>query len=359
MSQNHEALMLRAVELSKTGYPAPNPPVGCVIFKNGQIVAEGYPTFFGGPHAEAVALAAAGDTAKDATVYVTLEPCSHHGKTPPCADALIKAGVKEVFVAVRDPNPQAAGGVEKMREAGIKVECGLCQVEAARENYPFLFAMKAKRPYVNLKMASTLDGFAARLDGTSKWITSEKARSSGHLRRAKMGSVLVGAGTVLQDDPELTARVEGVVRQPLKVILDPMGKLSGHEKCLQENFLWYVGEPHADKATQTRMPLTDGVFDLALILDDLYKRGVVGVLVEGGPTVARSFLKSGLAERIDAFWGPVVFGSGQSWFGGEELDLRSLGWELESAGTLDQDFFAIYSQEKRVLGTIFEGALSQ
>ena len=359
MSQNHEALMLRAIELSKIGFPAPNPPVGCVLFKDGRIVAEGHPTFCGGPHGEAVALANAGAEAAGSTAYVTLEPCSHYGKTPPCADALIQAGIKEVFVAVRDPNPKAAGGIEKLQEAGVKVNCGLMQVEAAKENQAFLFAMKTRRPFVNLKLASTLDGYAARLDGTSKWITGEKARLAGHKRRATMGCVLTGAGTVLKDNPELTARIDGVVNQPLKVILDPSAKLSGGERCLQDNFIWFVGEGKKSNDSQTELPLASGLFDLNEVLRHLFERGVVGVLVESGPTVFRSFLSAGLAERIDAFWGPISFGSGLPWMGPDEMNLSEHGWLLESAGALDQDFFAVYSQEKRVLGTIFEGSLSQ
>ena len=351
--------MLRAIELSKIGFPAPNPPVGCVLFKDGRIVAEGHPTFHGGPHGEAVALANAGSEAAGSTAYVTLEPCNHHGKTPPCSDALIQAGVKEVFIAVRDPNPKAAGGIEKLQSAGIKVTCGLMQVEAARENQAFLFAMKARRPYVNLKLASTLDGYAARLDGTSKWITGEEARRAGHVRRATMGCVLTGAGTVQKDDPELTARVEGVVNQPLKVILDPSARLTGKERCLQDNFIWFVGEGKKTSDSQTEMQTVNGVFDLNAVLKDLLARGVVGVLVESGPTVFRSFLAAGLAERIDAFWGPISFGSGLPWMGQDELSLTEQGWQLESAGALNQDLFAVYSQEKRVFGTIFEGSLSQ
>lgn len=321
--------MLRAVALSRRGFPAPNPHVGCVIVKNGSVVGEGWHRAAGEGHAEVVALANAGRNAKGADVYVTLEPCNHFGRTGPCSEALVRAEVKRVFIAVPEPNAVAAGGADRLRSAGIEVSIGLCESEARAANEVFIFSCERGRPYVCAKAAVTLDGFMAREGGTSKWITGPAARRAGHRLRAEMGAVLVGQGTVIADDPQLTARIPGVVNQPLRVVLDPHGRLSGTEQVFGPHgeALWVVSPEHRSSDRQT-VCAYDGGFDLDGLLQMLAARGVRGVLVEGGPATIRSFVTSGLVDRLELFISGTLFRTGKSlwseWSDGLTLNLSKV-----------------------------------
>ncbi|CAM8643166.1 bifunctional diaminohydroxyphosphoribosylaminopyrimidine deaminase/5-amino-6-(5-phosphoribosylamino)uracil reductase [Acidimicrobiia bacterium] len=272
---------------------APRPWVGAVVVPAGQPDHAG---FVGatdgttGPHAEIVALAAAGDDARGGTLYVTLEPCSHHGVTPPCADAVIAAGIARVVVAVTDPDAKVAGsGIERLRAAGIDVEVGAGSVEAEIQLAPYLHHRRTGRPMVVLKLAATLDGRTAAPDGTSQWITGEDARLDAHRLRAESGAILVGAGTVRDDDPSLTVRLPGSERHvgdidPVRVVLGSAPVGAAVHPCLE-----FTG-------------------DLGPILDDLGSRGILQVLVEGGAGVAHAFHGAGLVDRYVLYLAPALFG---------------------------------------------------
>jgi len=305
--------MARAIELSKGGYPAPNPHVGCVIVREGQIVAEGFHDHAGGPHAEVVALEQAGMLARGATAYVTLEPCNHHGRTPPCSEALIAAGVSRVVIANPDPYPRAMGGSEKLAANGIKVEVGCLGDEARAANEQFFFALEHKRPLVVLKVAMSLDGRIALPGGESQWITGELARLEGHRLRAELGAVLVGRTTVIKDDPLLTARIPGVVNQPARIVLDPKGQLGGHEKMFgPEAPSWRVVGDGVENG-DLQVPYADVELDLQFLLEELYRRQITGVLVEGGSKTVGHFIKRNLFDRLVLFVGPKLLGQGTSW----------------------------------------------
>lgn len=304
----NDTWMREAIELSKRGFPAPNPHVGCVVVRDGAIVGRGFHDHWGGPHAEVAALQDAGDLAQGADVFVTLEPCNHSGRTPPCTEALISAGVRTVTVANLDPNPVAAGGQETLRRAGVAVNIGLLSSEAEAANWQFLKSERLGRPVVTVKFGASLDGKIALTSGESKWITGSEARKEGHRLRAECGCVLVGYRTVQADDPQLTARLESVVNQPLRVVLDPHNRLTGAERVF-------------DDAAQT-LHVTDPSLDLALLLQDLFARGVKGILVEGGGRTISRFLARGLVSRIEAFIAPKIIGSGLGW--AEELSVTGL-----------------------------------
>lgn len=306
-----------AIEASRGGFPAPNPHVGCVLVSaTGGLVATGYHDHAGAPHAEAMALQLAGEAARGCTAYVTLEPCNHFGRTPPCAQALIRAGVRRVVIACPDPNPKAAGGATTLREAGISVDwCEEMRSEAELANRQFLFAMKHRRPRVTLKAAASLDGRIALPSGESQWITGEEARSAGHRLRAECGAVLVGRRTVELDNPQLTARIEGVVNQPLRIVLDPQNSLSGKERVF-------------DKEAPSRH--VTGEIDLGGLLEDLFSGGVTGLLIEGGATTASAFVRAGLVDRFELFLAPKLLGTGPTWLG--DIGLTQL--ELAQRGEI-------------------------
>lgn len=298
--------MARAILLSRRGFPAPNPHVGCVIVRDGEIVGEGWHRFAGGPHAEAEALAAAGERARGATAYVTLEPCNHHGRTPPCSQALIRAGVARVVVACRDPNPVASGGLEALRSAGVTVETGLMADEATEANWRFLTAMRLGRPVVVAKAAMSADGRIALPSGESRWITGPAARRAGHRLRAEMGSVLVGRVTAERDDPLLTARIPGVRNQPLRIVLDPAGRLPSGLGVFDGSAptLRVTDGPVAGSLAVGRDPR--GGLNLRALMAELFRRGVTGVLVEGGGRTIASFLRAGLVDRLELFVAPAL-----------------------------------------------------
>lgn len=281
--------MARAIELGfgVRTTTSPNPWVGCVIVAADGAVAEGATQPAGGPHAEASALAAARQAGVDlagATAYVTLEPCGHHGRTPPCADALVAAGVARVVVGILDPDPHVSGrGIERLRAAGVEVATGVAADVIAQQLAPYLTHRTTGRPHVVLKLAASLDGRTAAPDGTSRWITGEVARADAHSLRAESDAVLVGAGTVRADDPELTVRhVPG--RDPLRVVLGRAPERAKVHPCLE----------------------VQG--DLREILDDLGARDVLQVLVEGGASVAGAFHRAGLVDAYVLYLAPVLFG---------------------------------------------------
>lgn len=296
--------MDRAVRLARRGFPAPNPHVGCVLVRDDRIVGEGWCPYAGGPHAEAMALAAAGEAARGADAYVTLEPCDHFGRTPPCSLALLNAGVARVFVAVRDENPRAAGGAARLRAAGIPVEFGLREAAARRVAEQFHFAMAYRRPLVVAKAGLSLDGRIALPSGESKWITSPAARRAAHVLRAELGAVLVGYRTVVADDPHLTARIPGVVNPPLRVVLDPRAGLSGGEKVFDD----------AAETLWIREDLTPEE-----VVGRVWERGATGLLVEGGGRTIARFMAAGLVDRLELFVAPRVLGDGPAWCSGLAL----------------------------------------
>ncbi len=314
--------MRRALQLAARGYTHPNPMVGCVLVRDGAVVGEGWHRLAGGPHAEAAALAAAGDRARGATAYVTLEPCCHFGRTPPCADALIAAGVRRVVAAVRDPNPKVSGGgIERLRAAGVQVDVGLMEEDATELNRAFFRYHATGLPLVTLKAAVTLDGKIGTRTGDSKWITGERSRAQGRVLRARNGAVLCGIGTVLADNPLLTARVRGVPYEPLRVVLDSEARTPTECQLVQTSRRWpvlvYVGSrAPADRVQRLTdagvsvVRVADGSSGVAIadVLRDLGQRGTLSVLVEGGGRVHASFLEARMAQRVTWFIGPKLIG---------------------------------------------------
>ena len=278
--------MRRAMELAAAvrRTASPNPWVGCVLVSEEGLVFEGATAPPGGPHAEAAALARAGEHAQGATLYTTLEPCPHHGRTPPCADAIVAAGVSRVVVALEDPDARVRGrGLARLRRAAIHVDAGVCAREVAWQLGPYRKHRCTGRPWVVLKLAATIDGRTAAPDGTSRWITSEEARADAHRLRAESDAVLVGAGTVRADDPALTVR-EVAGPDPLRVVL---------------------GRAPAGARVHPALELSG---DLGGVLDELGGRGAVQVLVEGGASVAHAFHHQGLVDRYVLYLAPALFG---------------------------------------------------
>lgn len=314
------AWMARALQLAERGLhtTSPNPRVGCVLVKDGKNIGEGWHERAGEPHAEVHALRVAGKAARGATAYVTLEPCSHHGRTPPCADALIAAGVTRVVVAMQDPNPLVAGrGVAKLKAAGIAVECGLMEAAARELNIGFVSRMTRGTPWVRSKIAASLDGRTALANGVSKWITGGAARQDVQQWRARSCAVLTGIGTVLADDPQLNVRDSGTTRQPLRVVLDTELRISVDAKILQGgNVLIYTASADVAKQDTLRgrgadvvvMQAVKNGLSLSAVLGDLAKRGINEVLVEAGKTLNGALLKAGLVDELVLYLAPQLLG---------------------------------------------------
>jgi len=302
---------------------APNPLVGAVVACDGEVVGEGWHARAGEAHAEIRALDAAGDRARGSTLFVTLEPCNHHGRTPPCVEAVIEAGVASVVVGALDPDRRMRGrSVEMLRGAGIGVEV-LDDPASERQNEQFFHRMRTGRPFVHVKLATTLDGRIAAAGGDSKWVTGEAARRRAHELRAEAGAVLVGAGTVRADDPTLTAR--GLPEDPpavTRVVLDPR-LTTGPDSELARTageapLIVFAGEEAPDGRAEAlrdagaevvAAPTVDGRLDLRFVLDELGLRGIRGVLVEGGGETATGFVEEGLAEKLTLFYAPRLIGS--------------------------------------------------
>ncbi len=327
-----EAHMDRAVALARRGLGAvsPNPPVGCVLAHGAEVVAEGWHARFGGAHAEAEALARAGTAARGATAYVTLMPCAHHGKTPPCADALLRAGVSRVVVACRDPNPASAGGAERLRAGGVRVETGCRAREAAFVMRGFLKHARTGLPFLTLKMASTLDGKTATRTGSSAWISSEESRQRVQTLRAEADAVLVGVGTVLRDDPRLTLRPCPPHRaQPLRIVLDSRGRTPPEARLFRETGGEVLILTTHDTPAE-RCAALEKAGARILRIDDADSRspsprlapepalralsdtGIRHILSEGGATVAGSLFDAGLIDELILFLAPKVAGGEDS-----------------------------------------------
>jgi len=315
--------MARALRLARRGlYTAhPNPRVGCVLVRDGRVVGEGWHRKTGEAHAELNALGAAGEAARGSTAYVTLEPCSHHGKTPPCVDALIGAGVRAVVAAMDDPNPKVDGsGLARLREAGLEVRSGLMAAQAAALNEGFVMRVSRGRPFVRLKLAASLDGRTAMSSGESRWISGEASRADVQRLRAAAGAVLTGAGTVTADDPRLTVRdatLDTGGRQPLRAVLDSQLRTSPSARMLAEpgeTVIYCVADDgraalEAAGAGVVRLAAQAGRPDPAAALADLASRGVNDVLVECGPALAGSLLDAGLVDELVIYLAPHIMGS--------------------------------------------------
>lgn len=311
------AHMARALQLAARGLftADPNPRVGCVIVKNGVVVGEGWHQRAGTPHAEVHALRQAGRAARGGTVYVTLEPCSHHGRTPPCAEALIGAGVARVIAAMRDPNPLVAGGgIDMLTLAGIETRVGLMEPEARALNPGFISRMTRHRPWVRLKTASTLDGKTALNNGVSQWITHDAARADTQRLRARAGAILTGIGTVRADDPKMTVRDFDIGRQPLRVIADSALATAPTAAILPALVACHTADSarraalEAAGAEVVELPADDGRVDLAALLALLAQRGVNELHVEAGAGLNGALLEAGLIDEWVAYIAPVAVG---------------------------------------------------
>jgi diaminohydroxyphosphoribosylaminopyrimidine deaminase/5-amino-6-(5-phosphoribosylamino)uracil reductase len=342
----------------------PNPAVGAVIVKDGVIVGRGSTQAGGRPHAEPEALARAGEAARGATLYVTLEPCSHVGKSPPCADAIIAAGIARVVSAVEDPNPEVAGqGHARLRAAGIAVEVGLCAEEAAHDHAGHFLRVRKKRPHVLLKLAVSADDRIAAAGHRPVAITGETAKARVHLLRAQSDAILVGIGTVLADDPLLTCRLPGLEKQsPVRIVLDRALRLPGDSRLIhsaRETPLWVMTSSTSDaravmklggagaqimRVATTEMP---SGLDLQAVSNVLSEKGITRLMVEGGARVASSFLAAGLVDEIWLLRGPQEIGVG----GVAALDTQPLSvitqsprWRVRATETLDRDTLTIYER---------------
>lgn len=326
-SADDEAHMRAALSLARRnlGLVWPNPSVGCVVVRDGQVLGRGVTAPGGRPHGEPQALAQAGEGARGATVYVSLEPCNHHGKTPPCSEALIEAGIARIVVACEDPDPRVSGGgIRRLREAGIQVDVGLCADEAQEVNFGFITRILKGRPGVTLKLATSLDARVATGTGHSQWITGPDSRAGGHLLRANHDAILVGIGTALADDPELTCRLAGLEGcSPVRVVMDSSLRLPPSSKLVQSATgvaaTWVVTLRGADSVRAAELealgvrilrvdPDRTGRLSVPATLTALASQGITRLLVEGGPAVVTSFLKAGLVDRVEWFRAPMLIG---------------------------------------------------
>jgi diaminohydroxyphosphoribosylaminopyrimidine deaminase/5-amino-6-(5-phosphoribosylamino)uracil reductase len=318
-----QAAMHRALDLAWRGWGrvAPNPLVGAAVLRAGEhtVVGEGFHAEFGGPHAEVAALTQAGAEARGATLVVTLEPCAHQGKTPPCTDAIVAAGVRRVVAAIRDPDPRAGGGLERLRERGVETDVGVCAAEAAALNAPFLFAHEqAARPFVALKLATSIDGRIADRDGRSQWVSGPEAREYVHWLRAGFDAIGVGGTTALTDNPQLTARGAVVPRKPaVRVVFDRRAMLNTGVtlvRTAREVPTWVVASPQAPE-TSVSLLESAGVrvsrpASLGLGLAELREAGIHSLLCEGGGALGAKLLAEGLVDRLYWIQTPVWLGEG-------------------------------------------------
>ncbi len=343
-NRSDEAFMLKALELARC-YPAlpyPNPWVGCVIVRDGKIVGRGFHRGPGTNHAEVEALRQVGARAKGATLYVTLEPCCHYGNTPPCTDAILRAGIRKVFYAFRDPNPAVAGrGARILKSHGVKVQAGLCSRQAAETNEAYLKFRATGLPFVTAKVATTLDGKIATRTGESKWITGEQARRRARMLRALNQAVLVGINTVLADDPHLGVRLRGW-KDPWRVVLDSALRIPINSKVVQSGRCIVACASGASVRRKWRLQ-RQGVklwqfqgqrVPLQPMLARLAENGFISVLVEGGGEVLGSFLDEGLVDRVYWFVSPMIIGSTQSHpaVAGRGVSKLAEAWRLRDSG---------------------------
>lgn len=362
MTAADEIWMARAVELAERGrgFVEPNPLVGAVIVRDWALVSDGWHEKFGQAHAEVNALSKAGEYARGATLYVTLEPCCHHGKTPPCTDAVIRAGIARVVVALEDPFPQVAGqGIAQLRAAGIQVDIGIGASLARKQNAPYLKFLSTKRPYVHAKWAMSIDGKIATKTGDSRWISNEASRRIVHTLRGRMDGILVGIGTALADDPLLTARPPGP-RTATRVVVDTKARIAPTSQLVRTAA--QVPTIIATTSTDVSLlkPLTDagcevltlpadyeGKPDLHLLLDEFGRRRWTNLLVEGGAAIFGKLFDRDAVDEIHLFVGPKLFGAGQydvnSVAGrGRDSVVLSGGWITESVTNIDGDAYLRY-----------------
>jgi diaminohydroxyphosphoribosylaminopyrimidine deaminase/5-amino-6-(5-phosphoribosylamino)uracil reductase len=356
MSELEDELHMReAVGLARRGRGrvSPNPMVGAVLTKGGRVISRGYHKKFGGPHAEVEALEGVEEDLAQSTLYVTLEPCCHHGKTPPCTDLILRRRVGRVVVGGLDPNPQVSGrGVRLLREGGAQVRVGVLESDCRALNRGFFFWMTRGRPFVTLKWAQSLDGRIATREGDSQWISSEPSRRRAHALRAEHDAVVVGAGTVLADDPRLTVRhVRG--RNPSRVVLDSRLQTPPKAKVLhvspREPAPWVVCATDAPEARADALAAAgarvmrlsrepQGGVDLSALLEEMGRAGISSVLVEGGSRVITSFLRERVAQRLVCFVAPVLLGTGVEAIGNLEVlrveeGMRLLSWKIRRWGS--------------------------
>lgn len=342
--------MARALYLAQLGKSmvSPNPQVGCVITHNHRIIGEGYHKKFGGAHAEIEALRSVKDKSllSQATLYVSLEPCSHHGKTPPCSLAIQESGINKVVVGCKDPNPKVAGkGIAFLREHGIEVIQSSLEKECQSVNEDFFRRIMDERPYVILKWAKTKDGFMAKEDGESKWITELAARTHAHFLRANVDAILVGSGTVLRDNPSLTTRFV-LGKNPVRIILDGEGQITPQAKNAQirnqqaKTILYTSSRQEKDNEYIVQLPSSNPAQNLFFLMTDLYGRGVGRLMVEGGPKTIDGFIESNLWDEAWVYEGQKKFGAGflaPSITGEETFSMR-----------IGHDFLRIYKSNKLV-----------
>jgi diaminohydroxyphosphoribosylaminopyrimidine deaminase/5-amino-6-(5-phosphoribosylamino)uracil reductase len=340
-------MMARALRLAKRGLYTtdPNPRVGCVIVRDEEIVGEGFTSPVGGPHAEANALVAAGESARGATVYVTLEPCSHHGRTPPCSAALIRAGVKRVVYAIGDPNPQVnGGGAAALQAAGIKISSGLMAAQARELNVGFFHRMTTGHPWVTVKIGASIDGKISLANGVSQWITSEESRTDVQRQRARSSAIMTGSGTVLADDPLLTVRapeIDMAGRQVLRVICDSQLRTPASAKILKQPGATLILTRSQDANRKDELiaagaeivevaPDIAKHVDLIAVLKLLAARGCNELLVEAGPMLSGRLVELGLVNELLIYMAPVVLGAeARSMFTTPILDSMAARWNFQ------------------------------
>ncbi|MBU7006630.1 bifunctional diaminohydroxyphosphoribosylaminopyrimidine deaminase/5-amino-6-(5-phosphoribosylamino)uracil reductase RibD [Phosphitispora fastidiosa] len=357
MYEQHMRLALQLAERA-AGRTSPNPLVGAVIVKDGQIVGQGYHKKAGTPHAEIHALREAGENARGGTLYVTLEPCSHYGRTPPCSEAVINAGIREVYVAMEDPNPLVAGrGIKQMVNAGIRVYVGLLEQEAKRTNEIFIKYITTGKPFILLKTAMTLDGRIATRTGHSKWVTAEPAREMVHRLRNQYDGILVGVNTVIADNPALTCRLAEGGRDPVRIVLDSRTRTPAGSRVLTQDSDGPTFVVVTDKASIAGIKSlaaagaklvrtaanAQGRVDLHDLVAKLGEMEITGLLVEGGAEVAASFLEAGLVDKMLTFIAPKVIGGKEAPgpVGGAGIETMDRAVQLKrvNSGCIGEDFF--------------------
>lgn len=353
--------MEQALELARLGYglTSPNPMVGAVVVKDGKVVGKGYHKKAGEPHAEVNALNEAGKLARGSTLYVNLEPCCFQGRTPPCTSAIIEAGISQVFCSLKDPNPLVSGkGIESLKIAGVEVRVGILAEEARRLNETYLKYISTRTPFVLLKVASTLDGRIAASNGTSKWISSEESRSYGHWLRNGVDAVMVGAGTVLKDDPQLTVRLVEKVKDPKRIVLDGDLSVPLEAKVFKDGGATIVATKRNSNLEKRRLLKDKGVevwtvaqdsqgrVDIGKVVSEAGRKEITSIMIEGGNQVYSSALKAGVVDKIVVFLSPKILGDGTPSFsslgvkgideavGLKELDVKRVGEDLLIQGYL-------------------------
>ncbi len=343
-----EKYMWLALDLAKkaVGKTSPNPLVGAVVVKEGEVVGVGYHQKAGEPHAEVYALEEAGEKARGATLYVNLEPCSYHGKTPPCVDKIVNMQIRKVVAAHEDPNPRVAGkGFAALHEKGIKVKVGVLEKEARKINEAFIKYMSTGLPFVTLKIAATLDGKTATRKGASRWITGEKSRELVHRLRNQVDAILTGSGSILKDDPRLTTRLLEGGRDACRVVVDSQARIPLEAKILNLNsssstIIAVTEEAPADRVELLRakknievvvLPTRADRVDLRALMQELGRREIISLLVEGGGILNYALLQEGLVDKIYYFIAPIIFGGQEAptSFEGEGIDLVNEAWNIE------------------------------